>query len=91
MSCITHAEIVAACATKLLETPLLAESINAEVQRRISSMQTMTAEDLAARLKVPLRRVYKLPIDRVDMGGRTLRFKLSDVEAYIAKRTVRYK
>ena len=46
----------------------------------------LTAAELAQRLRVPLKSVYCLPIPRVRIGHRRIRWRPSDVDAFVRKR-----
>lgn len=46
----------------------------------------LTARDVAERLQVPRDRVYELPIPRVRIGPRTVRWRPEAVEAWIVER-----
>lgn len=47
----------------------------------------LTAEQVAERLAVRIKRVYDLPIAQVKLGPRTIRWREADVDAYIAAAT----
>jgi len=47
----------------------------------------LTAEDVARWLSVPVKRVYELPLPRVRVGLRSVRWLPEDVHQFIAKRT----
>jgi predicted DNA-binding transcriptional regulator AlpA len=47
----------------------------------------MTATEVAKVLKLAPKAVYDLPIKRVRLGPRRLRWRPEDVRAFIAKRT----
>ena len=48
--------------------------------------EMMKSEEVAAKLGVSRREVFKLPIEYYKIGKRTYRWKISDVEAYIDSR-----
>jgi predicted DNA-binding transcriptional regulator AlpA len=47
----------------------------------------LDVREVAALLKVRVKRVYELGIPTVRVGPRTLRWRLSDVEGWLAKRS----
>ncbi len=54
-----------------------------------SSGELMTRDEVAAWLKLKdPRRVYKLPIPKVKLGRRTIRWRRADVAELINRRTV---
>lgn len=48
----------------------------------------MTAKDVAAVLKLPAKAVYELPLPRVVLGPRRIRWRPDDVRAFIERRRV---
>jgi predicted DNA-binding transcriptional regulator AlpA len=48
--------------------------------------ELLDAREVAAMLKVRLKRVYELGIPTLRVGPRTLRWRVSDVEDWLAKR-----
>lgn len=46
----------------------------------------LTAEEVAAKLSVPKKSVYDLAIPRVRIGERRVRWRPSDVQAFIQQR-----
>jgi excisionase family DNA binding protein len=49
--------------------------------------QLLTPEQVAKQLGVSIRTLRDMPLKRVRLTGRLVRYRLADVEAYIAKRT----
>jgi len=47
----------------------------------------LTAGDVGTLLKLPAKSVYELPIPRVRLGPRRLRWRPADVQAFIVQRT----
>jgi len=47
----------------------------------------LTAGDVGTLLKLPPKSVYELPIPRVRLGPRRIRWRPVDVRAFIARRT----
>ena len=47
----------------------------------------LTAGDVGTLLKLPAKSVYELPISRVRLGPRRLRWRPADVQAFIVQRT----
>jgi len=47
----------------------------------------LTAGDVGTLLKLPAKSVYELPIPRVQLGPRRIRWRPVDVRAFIARRT----
>jgi predicted DNA-binding transcriptional regulator AlpA len=47
----------------------------------------LTAGDVSTVLKLPAKSVYELPIPRVQLGPRRIRWRPADVRAFIAQRT----
>lgn len=43
----------------------------------------LDADDVGAMLAIPAKRVYELPIPKVRIGTRTVRWQLADVQAYL--------
>lgn len=52
--------------------------------------QLVTAERAAEILAVSLRTLRDLPIKKVRIGKRAIRYRLADVEAYIDRRAARH-
>jgi predicted DNA-binding transcriptional regulator AlpA len=48
--------------------------------------ELLDAHEVAVLLKVRVKRVYELSIPTVRVGPRTLRWSLSDIEAWLAER-----
>ena len=46
----------------------------------------LTAREVASILSVPLSSVYSLPIPRVQVGPRRIRWRMSDVNAFVSSR-----
>lgn len=46
----------------------------------------MTAKDVASALKLPTKAIYELPIARVVIGPRRIRWRPDDVRAFIERR-----
>lgn len=86
---ITRDDLVDAVASRIISEPIFRMALDAEVSRRISAMDTLTAEEVAEKLKVPVARVYKLPIPRADIGGRTVRYPVASFEKFLASRMLR--
>lgn len=53
------------------------------------AIRLLDADEVADRLSIPRRRVYQLPIPRVEIGDNTLRWRPEDVEAFVEERLVR--
>jgi predicted DNA-binding transcriptional regulator AlpA len=47
----------------------------------------LTAGDVGTLLKLPPKSVYELPIPRVRLGPRRIRWRPADVRAFITRRT----
>ena len=47
----------------------------------------LTAGDVGTLLKLPAKSVYELPIPRVQLGPRRIRWRPADVRAFITRRT----
>ncbi len=47
----------------------------------------LTAKELAHQLNVPTKKVYELPIVQVRLTTRRIRWKQSDVDAYVSERS----
>ena len=47
----------------------------------------LTAGDVGTLLKLPAKSVYELPIPRVRLGPRRIRWRPADVHAFIVQRT----
>lgn len=47
----------------------------------------LTAADVAAILKVPVKSVYELPIPRVKISSRIIRWRPQEVQQFIERRT----
>lgn len=47
----------------------------------------LTAGDVGTLLKLPAKSVYELPIPRVRLGPRRIRWRPADVRAFITRRT----
>ncbi|UCC84808.1 MAG: helix-turn-helix domain-containing protein [Gemmatimonadota bacterium] len=47
----------------------------------------LTRDEVAAWLKLSPKRVYDLPVPRVKLGRRTIRWRKADIEEFIARRT----
>ena len=47
----------------------------------------LTAADVAAILRVPVKSVYELPISRVKISRRRIRWRPQDVQQFIERRT----
>ncbi len=47
----------------------------------------LTASDVGTLLKLPAKSVYELPIPRVQLGPRRIRWRPADVRAFIVQRT----
>jgi predicted DNA-binding transcriptional regulator AlpA len=47
----------------------------------------LTARDVGALLKLPAKSVYELPIPRVRLGPRRIRWRPADVREFIHRRT----
>ncbi len=47
----------------------------------------LTAGDVGTLLKLPAKSVYELPIPRVQLGPRRIRWRPADVRTFIARRT----
>jgi predicted DNA-binding transcriptional regulator AlpA len=60
------------------------------VKQQTSSQpdELLTRDEVAAWLKLPPKSVYELPIAKVKLGHRTVRWRRSDVEEFIDRRTV---
>lgn len=48
----------------------------------------LTASEVAEILHLPMKSVYDLPIKRVQLGPRRIRWRPEDVRAFIERRTV---
>ena len=48
----------------------------------------LTRDEVAAWLKLPAKSVYDLPIPKVKLGHRTVRWRRSDVQEFIDRRIV---
>ena len=48
----------------------------------------LTAEEVASVLRLPVKSVYELPIPKVKLGRRRVRWRAVDVEEFIGRRTV---
>lgn len=58
-----------------------------EAIRQPSDEVLLTALDVAKRLRIVPRTVGLLPIPKIEISSKTIRYRLSDVEAYLASRT----
>ena len=47
----------------------------------------LTAQDVGELLQLPAKSVYELPIPRVRLGPRRIRWRPADVVAFVARRT----
>ncbi len=47
----------------------------------------LTARDVAALLKLPTKSVYELPLPRVRLGARRIRWRPVDIREFIHRRT----
>ncbi len=47
----------------------------------------LTAEDVGGILRVPAKSVYELPLPRIRLGTRRIRWRPADVRAFIDRRT----
>ena len=52
------------------------------------SDELLTRDEVAAWLKLPAKSVYDLPIPKVKLGHRTVRWRRSDVQEFIDRRIV---
>jgi predicted DNA-binding transcriptional regulator AlpA len=50
--------------------------------------ELLTRDEVAAWLKLPVRRIYELPIPKVKLGRRTVRWRRADVEDFLNRRTM---
>ena len=50
--------------------------------------ELLTRDEVGAWLKLPPKSVYELPISKVKLGRRTVRWRRSDVQEFIDRRTV---
>ena len=49
----------------------------------------LTAADVARLLRVPMKSVYELPIPRIRLGRRRIRWRPSDVHEFVNRRVER--
>ena len=48
--------------------------------------ELLTRDEVAAWLKLPPKSVYELPLPKVKLGHRTVRWRRADIQAYIDRR-----
>lgn len=48
----------------------------------------LTAEDVSVILRIPVKSVYTLPIPKVKLGRRTVRYCPASIRTFIERRTV---
>lgn len=88
---ITREEIVAEAVERIINLPTLKLALEIEANRRINTLKTLTAEEVAEKLQVPVARVYRMRIPRIDLGARTVRFPIAAVEEFVASRLLKLK
>ena len=71
------------------ELPMSDEGSNATnetlVDLRTVREDLLTVEEVAELLSVPVKRVYRLPISRVELGPNTVRWRPEDVSSFIKR------
>ena len=50
--------------------------------------ELLTRDQVAEWLKIPPKRVYELPVPKVRLGRRTIRWRKADIEEFISRRVV---
>jgi predicted DNA-binding transcriptional regulator AlpA len=57
-----------------------------QTQLPVRDERLMTTKDVAALLRTSVKAVYRMPIACIQLGARTRRYRMADVEAYLLER-----
>ncbi len=70
---------------RLMTTPLMLVPVEGSEQEALNGPELLTAKEVGALLRIAAKKVYELPLARVELSPRRVRWLRVDVLAYIRR------